>query len=464
VPRIVIENVHLDFPIYGTQHLSLRHAIYQRATGGTIFHDDRHSGRVLVKALNGITMELREGDRVGLIGHNGAGKSTLLKAIAGIYEPVQGKILVEGRTTPLFDMMPGLDLEDTGYENIITCGLLLGMSRDDLETKVPQIEEFSELGEYLSLPVRTYSAGMMARLGFALVTAIDPDVLLMDEGFGAADLRFAERSAKRMNEFIGRSRIMMLASHSDSMITSICNKAAWLNQGQLIELGPVDEILQKYHDSVRDEAGKGDKKLMVPGGRGASEGEEKSEANNVAECDGSSIGSLNLEDRRRRTTGDVVLTSLMPIDETGQRRWKYQPGETISFKAEYEVINRVPGLALLFRLCLPEDVPIGRPLQVIAEVREILGADQLDSGTTGKIVVKFPQLKLLPGAFSLYVCLGNPGYTRFFDVVDVNVNLPRIVISPSESSYVGAGVVALDYEIAKTTRLSNVPLVAISDC
>jgi ABC-type polysaccharide/polyol phosphate transport system ATPase subunit len=463
VPRIVIDNLHLDFPIYGTQHLSLRHAIYRRATGGVIFHDDQHSGRVLVKALNGITMELNEGDRVGLIGHNGAGKSTLLKAVAGIYEPVQGKILVKGRITPLFDMMPGLDPEDTGYENILTCGLLLGMSRDDLETKIPQIEEFSELGEYLSLPVRTYSAGMMARLGFALVTAIDPDVLLMDEGFGAADLRFAERSARRMDEFIGRSRIMVLASHSDSMITSICNKAAWLNQGQLVELGPVGEILRKYNDSVRDEAAKDDKKSMVPVEKDVTD-EDEAKPLLLPVSDGSSLGNLNLEDRRSRTTGDVILTSITPVDETGQRRWQYRSGETVRFKSVYKVINRVPGLALLFRLCLPEDPASGRPLQVIGEVREILGAGQVEPGTVGEIVVTFPQLKLLPGAFSLYVCLGNPKYTVFFDVVDDNVNLTRLLISPNEPSYVGAGVVALDYEIAKKAETSNVSLVTISDC
>lgn len=235
--RVELKNIRVDFPIYGTQHLSLRNAIYRRATGGAIQRDSQNKDRMVVRALSGISMNLVQGDRLGLIGHNGAGKSTLLKAIAGIYEPVSGSIMVEGRVTPLFDMMPGLDVEDTGYENIFTSGMLLGMSREFIEQKIPEIEEFSELGEYLSLPVRTYSAGMTTRLGFALVTALDPDVLLMDEGFGAADLRFAERSAERMDDFIGRSRIMILASHSDSMISSICNKAAWLNEGHLVELG-----------------------------------------------------------------------------------------------------------------------------------------------------------------------------------------------------------------------------------
>ena len=148
--------------------------------------------------------------------------------------------------------MPGLDAEDSGYENIITSGMLIGMTRRQVEAKIPEIEEFCELGEYLNLPVRTYSTGMTMRLGFALVTALDPGVLLMDEGFGTGDLRFAERALARMKEFIGRSRILVLASHSDSTIRSMCNKAILLEAGRIVASGPVDEICDRYHKSVRN--------------------------------------------------------------------------------------------------------------------------------------------------------------------------------------------------------------------
>src|ERR1700675_2689751 len=220
---VVLQNVRVDFPIYGAQR-SLRTAIFQRATGGLIYREGKRQERVVVRALNNVSLHLEEGDRLGLIGHNGSGKSTLLKVLAGIYEPVAGRLMVDGRVTPLFDMMPGLDVEDTGYENIFTAGMLLGIPRDQLEKKIPEIEEFCELGEYLTLPVRTYSAGMTMRLGFAIVTALDPGILLMDEGFGTGDLRFTERAAERMNDFLGRSRIVVLASHSEAMIRSICNK------------------------------------------------------------------------------------------------------------------------------------------------------------------------------------------------------------------------------------------------
>jgi ABC-type polysaccharide/polyol phosphate transport system ATPase subunit len=247
---VVLENVSVDFPIYAAQR-SLRTVILQRA-GGLIQHTGKKQDRIVIKALRGISVKLEEGDRLGLIGHNGSGKSTLLKVIAGIYEPISGRVTVEGRITPLFDMLPGLDFEDTGYENIITSGLLLGLSRAQVENKIPEVEEFSELGEYLSLPVRTYSAGMTMRLGFALVTALHPDILVVDEGFGAADLSFTERAAQRLKDFISRSRIMVLASHSESMLTSICNKAALLQQGEIIAMGEVDHVLERYHQLARE--------------------------------------------------------------------------------------------------------------------------------------------------------------------------------------------------------------------
>jgi ABC-type polysaccharide/polyol phosphate transport system ATPase subunit len=245
VALVVLDNVRVDFPIYAA-HRSLRTAIFERATGGLIQREGKKQNRVTVKALSEVSLVLRDGDRLGLIGHNGSGKSTLLKVLAGIYEPIEGQVLVEGRITPLFDAMPGLDLEDSGYENIITCGLLLGLSREEIEARIPDIEDFSELGQYLDLPVRTYSAGMMTRLGFALVTAFDPGVLLMDEGIGTGDARFTERAERRLNEFVGRSRIVVLASHSSGMIKSICNKAALLQAGRIVDIGPVDAVFEKY--------------------------------------------------------------------------------------------------------------------------------------------------------------------------------------------------------------------------
>jgi ABC-type polysaccharide/polyol phosphate transport system ATPase subunit len=208
--------------------------------------------RVVIKALSDINLDLRDGDRLGLVGHNGAGKTTLLKVMAGIYRPTSGRVLIDGRITPLFSTSPGLDGDDTGYENIVTCGLYLGMRREEIAEKVADIEEFSELGEYLGLPVRTYSAGMMTRFSFALVTAMEPGILLMDEGIATGDQRFADRAEARLNDFIGRSRILVLASHSAPMIHSLCNKAVLMHSGHILDFGPVDRIVKHYEDMVHN--------------------------------------------------------------------------------------------------------------------------------------------------------------------------------------------------------------------
>jgi homopolymeric O-antigen transport system ATP-binding protein len=245
---IIANNVTIDFPIYGTSHRSLRQTLFGR-TGGLIRHEGQgRQQRVVVRALDAVSFTVQNGDRLGLIGHNGAGKSTLLKVLAGVYTPDSGSIRSEGRVSPLFNAAPGLDPDDNGYENIKTCGMFLGMSSQEIDRKLPDIANFCELGEYLELPVRTYSTGMVARLGFAIATAIEPDILLLDEGLGSGDARFAARAEARMQALIQRTRILVLASHSDVLIKSMCNRAILLEKGRLLQIGPIDEVLKRYHE------------------------------------------------------------------------------------------------------------------------------------------------------------------------------------------------------------------------
>jgi ABC-type polysaccharide/polyol phosphate transport system ATPase subunit len=252
VAEIVLKDVVAEFPIYGSQ-LSLRNVLFGRVVGGVLRRQNDAGKRVVVRALDNVSLTINHGDQVGIIGHNGAGKSTMLRVFAGIYEPSQGTISIEGRVSPLFNTSPGLDLDDTGYENIVTCGLLLGMTRAEIERKLPEIEAFSELSDYLALPARTYSSGMLVRLGFAIATAIDPEILLLDEELGAGDARFAMQAAKRVKGLIDRSSIMVLASHSAELISQMCNRAILLDHGRVVADGPAKDVLELYGRMNRDE-------------------------------------------------------------------------------------------------------------------------------------------------------------------------------------------------------------------
>jgi len=249
--KITLESVTVEYPIYGANHKSLRKTLLGK-TGGNIRQEDSRHHHVVVRALEDISLVLNDGDRVGLVGHNGAGKSTLLRVLADIYVPTAGKIVIEGKISSLFNSSPGLDMDDTGYENILTCGMFLGMTAAEIKRKIPQIAEFSELGEYLKLPVRTYSTGMVTRLGFAIATSVDPSILLLDEGLATGDARFAARAEVRFAEFIGRSRILVLASHSDAMIRALCNRAILLESGKMLAFGDVDEIFELYQRRIAE--------------------------------------------------------------------------------------------------------------------------------------------------------------------------------------------------------------------
>jgi ABC-type polysaccharide/polyol phosphate transport system ATPase subunit len=247
--RIKVDGVTLDIPIVDARR-SLRSEFLANYTGGRIRGGDQQNRRVSVRALENISFSLREGDRLGLIGHNGSGKTTLLRIISGIYQPTRGSVWTRGTVTPLFNPMIGLDQDDTGYENIFNIGFLLGMSREEVAKKADDIAAFCELGEFLELPVRTYSAGMLVRLAFAVATAIETDILLLDEAIGAGDARFASRAEQRVNAFYRRIGALVIASHSVELIRKMCNRALLLEHGNVSAYGDVDEVIDLYERRV----------------------------------------------------------------------------------------------------------------------------------------------------------------------------------------------------------------------
>lgn len=236
-------NACVDFPIFDAKSRSLKKAVLSTAGGAIGKNAD---DTVVVEALKDINLHLREGDRVGLVGHNGAGKSTLLRLLSNIYEPTRGSAEVRGRVAPVFDLGVGMDPEVSGYDNIIIRGLFLGQTIKQMKAKMDDIAEFSELGDYLGMPLRTYSTGMRVRLALGVVTSIEPEILLLDEGIGAVDAAFMTKARRRLQELVKRSGILVFASHSNDFLAQLCNTALWIDHGQIEKAGEVADVVGAY--------------------------------------------------------------------------------------------------------------------------------------------------------------------------------------------------------------------------
>lgn len=246
---IRLKNADLDFQIHNAgTHRLLHPETISTFLGGKMRLTP--TKRIILSALRGITLDIEDGQRLGLIGHNGSGKSTLLRLLAGIYHPTRGTVERRGRISPVFNISLGMSEDFTGYENIKLGCLLFGMTPEEIEAAVSDIEDFTELGDYLNLPFRTYSDGMKTRLSFAIATAKMPEVLLLDEGIGAGDAVFQEKAQRRMRRFVDRSQILVLASHSRELVKQMCTSAVLLEQGQMVFRGGVDEAFDVYAERL----------------------------------------------------------------------------------------------------------------------------------------------------------------------------------------------------------------------
>jgi homopolymeric O-antigen transport system ATP-binding protein len=247
--HVKIEDVSVRIPVFEATGLRLlRRPSFGRAKVGT--RNVSHAGALfMIHALSNIDLELEEGDRVCVIGHNGAGKTTLLRLIAGIYPPSSGRVTVEGKVMALLGQNFAPNPDATGYENIRLIADLYDWPKERLPEYIRDIEEFTELGEYLSLPTRIYSAGMHARLAFAMATIRVPDVLLIDESIGAGDAHFQDKARARTEQFISRAKIMVMASHAIDFCRAMCNKALLVANGRRVFFGEIEEGLSRYAES-----------------------------------------------------------------------------------------------------------------------------------------------------------------------------------------------------------------------
>ena len=255
MPSIIVSNVSLNYPLFGGQNPD------PNAGKGNCAEEDgksdksaNHAGASVleqpganryVKALNNICFALNPGDRLGIVGRNGSGKSTLLRVLAGIYEPTSGSVFVDGRVAPLFSVGLGVRRDATGRRNIILRGLINGLSYAEAEAKVDEVIEYSELGPYIDMPVRTYSSGMAMRLSFASATVFSPEILLLDEWIGAGDDHFRKKVAKRMTSLVEGAGITVLASHRRPLLKQVCTHGLWLDGGNQLAFGTIDEVLSE---------------------------------------------------------------------------------------------------------------------------------------------------------------------------------------------------------------------------
>jgi ABC-type polysaccharide/polyol phosphate transport system ATPase subunit len=203
-----------------------------------------------IHAVRDLSLKINDGERVGVLGSNGSGKSTLLRLLAGVYQPTKGRRHVYGEISSLFDLSLGFEMEANGWKNIRLRGFLQGQSVESIRHKTPEIADFSELGEFLNLPTRYYSSGMMVRLGFSVSTTIEPEILLIDEVLGAGDLSFQKKAHQRMREMMRHARILVVVSHDLGTLRKLCTRGLWLDRGHLQADGPIDDVVDAYIERI----------------------------------------------------------------------------------------------------------------------------------------------------------------------------------------------------------------------
>jgi ABC-2 type transport system ATP-binding protein/lipopolysaccharide transport system ATP-binding protein len=247
VASIDLKDIAVHIPIYNARGRDMKSMLIRRTVGGVV-GAERDSPIVVVKALDGVTLRLAEGDRVALVGGNGAGKTTLLRVMARIYPPTAGVASIDGRVSALTDLMMGMDVEASGRENIVLRGAAMGLTPRQSRAIAEDVVRFADLGAYIDLPIRTYSAGMLLRLAFAVSTAVQPEIVVLDEMIGAGDAAFLIKAKQRMEAVLTKARILVLASHDDDLLRDFCDKAVWMREGKVALAGALDEVLAAYSD------------------------------------------------------------------------------------------------------------------------------------------------------------------------------------------------------------------------
>jgi lipopolysaccharide transport system ATP-binding protein len=372
--------------------------------GGTVTAEERFW------ALKDVSLEVNEGEVVGIIGRNGAGKSTLLKILSRITAPTEGKVRILGRVASLLEVGTGFHPELTGRENIDLNGAILGMNRREIQRKFDEIVAFAEVEKFLDTPVKHYSSGMYVRLAFAVAAHLDPDILLIDEVLAVGDAGFQKKCLNKMGEVSGQGRTVLFVSHNLQAIRNFCRCGIMLDRGRLVLNGSIDDCISRYLRSIPSQM---------------------------------SLRAAGLDNRLNRTTGELRFTKVSCRNDSGQTDWQVRHGGTVKICFGYEALQTVPHLMFLIQL---RSAASDDPLTVI---HEVVSEAPVNRGHKGTIEVVFPNVPLRPNEISLYVALGRADARIFYDVIDKNVDLPFLrVTGQSTDIYDNMGTVSIPYRLS----------------
>ena len=377
-----------------------RHWLYERILLGK-----RKYHRQVV-ALRDVSFEVKKGECFGIVGRNGAGKTTLLKVLAGISPPTKGKIGILGRLATLLELGSGFHPEFTGRENLRLNGMIAGFSSKELDEKIQQMIEFSELGDFIDLPVRTYSDGMYLRLGFSLAQALEPDIFLIDEALAVGDEHFRSKCLRRMLEMKEQGKTLIIASHDLTMIRGLCERGIYLKEGRVSAQGAINDVLSAYLEDIYQEA----------------LGEERKEG-----------------EWKRRGTGEARVVSVKMKNSLGEEVYVFKTGEEVEIEFEYEVKKDISDLLFGINIFRSDGVLILSTNQECAQLASEFGQkveidlpEKISAGHKGKVSYKF-QNELLPARYQLSVNIfrGKSGacacVDEVFDVVRFEVQSPKVI-------------------------------------
>jgi len=343
-------------------------------------------------ALNGVNISVNQGEVFGLIGPNGAGKSTLLKLVARVLRPTHGHVLVMGHVAPLLEVGAGFHPELTGRENVFLNGAMLGFSREQMQEKFPRIVEFSELGDFIDAPLRTYSSGMSARLGFAVATDTQPDILIVDEILSVGDEAFQRKSFERIQAIKAQGATILLVSHSMSTIENECQRAAWLDHGQIIALGDAKAIVAQYTGRVIE---KESERLTI---------ERK--------MVGANLAVNQNESPQRWGNRKIEITQVQITDPAGIEQMIFNTGQSLTLQIDYEAHERVDNPIFGIAIHRQDGIHITGPNTAQAG----LPLPMLDG--PGRITYKIDRLPLLDGLYSFSIAVVNQKDNETFDYHD----------------------------------------------